>query len=152
MTDLIMEHALAGLRLATENVANLGCRANGPMSYDYCVISTRELTSLPSIAKLNRLTKSLAVLDAIIEAEWEYRHYSFNSKWGVGQEVASMRNGQGDEWFCVFSSVGVFLKGFDHESKMSPWSTEGRRVWPGVLDQIPEEFVLFAKERQRNRC
>ena len=58
------------------------------------------------------------MLDAIIMPEWDYRYYSFNSKWSAGQEMASMRNGQSDAWFCVFSDVGVFFKGFDHESHM----------------------------------
>lgn len=110
------------------------------------MISTKDLTALPSIPKLNRLTKSLAVLDAIIEPEWDYRYYSFNSKWSVGEEMASMRNGQGDSWFCVFSNVGVFLKGFDHESQMSPWNREPPQVWRGVLDEVPEKFKPFATE------
>jgi hypothetical protein len=80
--------------------------------------------------------KSLAALDAIIEPEWEYRYYSFNSKWAESEAMGSMRNGQGDEWFCVFSPVGAFLKGFDHESEMSPWNQEPKRVWPGVLDGV----------------
>ena len=72
--------------------------------------------------------KSLAVLDSIIEPDWEYRYYSFNSKWDKSEEMGSMRNGQGGAWFCVFSPVGAFLKGFDHESEMSPWSQEPMRV------------------------
>jgi hypothetical protein len=110
------------------------------------VISTRDLTVLPSIPRLNRITKSLALLDAIITPEWDHRYYSFNSKWSAGQEMASMRNGQGDAWFCVFSDVGVFLKGFDHESQMSPWSTKPTNVWRGVLDEVPDKFDPFATE------
>lgn len=54
---------------------------------------------LPSIAELRRIAQSLAVLDAILCPDWEYRYYSFNSRWGFGDEMASMRNGSGDEWF-----------------------------------------------------
>ena len=78
--------------------------------------------------------------------EWDYRYYSFNSKWSAGQEMTSMRNGQGDAWFCVFSDVGVFLKGFDHESQMSPWSAKPPQVWRGVLDEVPDRFNPFATE------
>jgi len=60
--------------------------------------------------------------------------------------MASMRNGQGDAWFCVFSDVGVFLKGFDHESQMSPCRTQPPHVWRGVLDELPEPFKPFATE------
>ena len=86
------------------------------------------------------------MLDAIVERDWEYRYYSFNSKWADYGEMASMRNGQGDSWFCVFSSKGVFLKGFAHESTMSPWNREDERVWPGVLDNVPSIFEACATE------
>jgi hypothetical protein len=62
-------------------------------------ISTRDLTALPTMETLKKLTKSLAMLDAIIMREWDYRYYSFNSKWAEGEQMASMRNGQGDGWY-----------------------------------------------------
>lgn len=52
---------------------------------------------LPDIANLKRRTKALAMLEAIVCPEWEYRYYSYNSRWSSGEEMASMRNGQGDE-------------------------------------------------------
>jgi len=110
------------------------------------MISTRNLTDLPNLETLRKLTQSLAVLDAILMREREYRYYSFNSKWGENERVASMRNGSGDEWYCVFGSPGAFLKGFDHESEMSPWAAEVPRVWPGVLDTVPDAFKSFAVE------
>jgi hypothetical protein len=110
------------------------------------VISTRDLSALPSILKLKRLTQSLAALDAIIEPTRECRYYSFNNKWDAAEQMASMRDGCGDEWFCVFSKVGAFLKGFDHESPMSPWNFDPKIVWAGVLDQVPKAFERFANE------
>ena len=110
------------------------------------MISTRNLIQLPEPQTLKKITQALAMLDAIIQREWEYRYYSFNSKWSEYEEMASMRNGEGDGWYCVFSSAGVFLKGFDHESEMSPWSREDGQVWPGVLDGIPAVFQPCATE------
>jgi hypothetical protein len=110
------------------------------------MISTRNLSALPAIEILRKLTQSLAMLDAIVEREWDYRYYSFNSKWGAGEWMASMRNAQDDSWFCVFGLPGLFLKGFDHESQMSPWNNEAHKVWPGVLDDVPEVFKAFATE------
>jgi len=86
------------------------------------------------------------MLDAIVQREWEYRYYSFNTKWADGEQMASMRNGQGDGWFCVFGAPGVFLKGFDHESDMSPWKMEVPKVWPGVLESVPEVFKPCVEE------
>jgi hypothetical protein len=108
--------------------------------------SEGNLSALPTIERLKKLTQSLAMLDAVIEREWDYRFYSFNSNWATGEVMASMRNGQGDSWFCVFGTPGVFLKGFDHESVMSPWNKKPHNVWPGVLENIPEAFKTFATE------
>jgi len=110
------------------------------------MISTRNLAELPTIDTLRKLTQSLAMLDAILMREWDYRYYSFNSKWAENQQMASMRNGQGDGWYCGFGRPGAFLKGFDHEAQMSPWSMEIPKVWPGVLDTVPEVFKCFATE------
>ena len=86
------------------------------------------------------------MLDAILMPEWEHRYYSFNSKWAENEQMASMRNGQGDGWYCGFGLPGAFLKGFDHESLMSPWTMEIPKVWPGVLETVPEVFKSFASE------
>jgi len=110
------------------------------------MISTRDLSALPTIQALKKLTQSLAMLDAIMERAWDYRYYSFNSKWAEGEQMASMRNGQGDCWYCVFGSPGAFLNGFDHESAMSPWNKETHKVWPGVLDSVPKDFKTFSTE------
>jgi hypothetical protein len=110
------------------------------------MISTRDLSGLPTIDTLKKLTQSLAMLDAVIEPEWDYRYYSFNSKWASNELMASMRNGQGDSWFCGFGAAGVFLKGFDHESAMSPWNANPPKIWPGVLESVPQAFQSFATE------
>ena len=90
--------------------------------------------------------QSMALLDAILEAEWEYRYYSFNSKWSATEQMASMRNGSGDDLFVVFDASGAFLRGFDHESEMSPWRRKPSTIWPGVLEAVPHEFSASLKE------
>jgi hypothetical protein len=110
------------------------------------VISTRNLSRLPGIEPLRALAQSLATLDAIFSIEWEYRTYSFNSRWGTGEPLASMRNGSGDGWLCVFGPLGAFLKGFAHESAMSPWRARPPKVWPGVLDSVPAAFGALLTE------
>jgi hypothetical protein len=106
-------------------------------------ISTRDLRGLPAIDELRRLCQSLAMLDAIIEPEWEFRYYSFNRRWSRGERMASMRNGQGDEWFILFDRHGAAMKGFDHES---PMADPDNCPWPGVLDSLPKAFASFRKE------
>jgi len=108
-------------------------------------ISTRELSGLADLKTLEKLTQSIAMLDAILSPEWDYRYFSFNRKWDESRDerMASMRNGSGDKYFLVFSPQGGILKGFDHEAIMSPWSRELHDVWPGVLDSCPLYLRLF---------
>jgi hypothetical protein len=104
------------------------------------MISTRDLSGLPDIDGLKRLMQSMALLDAILSPDWEYRWYSFNAKWSKGEQMGSMRNGSGDDLFALFTKDGCFLKGFWHESKMSPYRKDPKSVWPGVLDSVPAVF------------
>jgi hypothetical protein len=106
------------------------------------MISTRELTELPGVDALRRLMKSLAMLDAILCPEWDGRYYSFNKKWARGEQMGSMRDGCGNDYFALFNKHGCYLKGFHHEAAMSPYA-KGRKgqLWPGLLTVVPAEFA-----------
>ena len=110
------------------------------------MVTKKRLATIPNVESLKKLCQSLAMLDAIMSPEWDYRYYSFNSKWADGEMMASMRNGSGDEYFILFNSHGAIMKGFAHESSMSPWASDPEHVWPGVLDQVPAEFAEFLTE------
>lgn len=101
---------------------------------------------LPEIDDLKKLCQSLAMLEAILSPEWEYRYYSFNSKWAEAEMMASMRNGSGDGYFILFTAQGAAIKGVAHEAPMSSWHDEHEQIWPGVLDQVPDEFAGFLAE------
>ena len=101
---------------------------------------------LPDIPRVRDRSRSLAMLDAILSPEWEYRHYSFNASWGPAQKLASMRNGTGDDYAIVFSPAGAWIRVFDHESPMSPWTLEPPRSWPGVLYTVPTAFQACVQE------
>ncbi len=104
------------------------------------------LANLPGVESLEKLSQSLAMLDAIISPEWEYRYYSFNSKWSENEAMASMRDGSGDDYFVLFNSNGAIIKGFAHESSMSPNFNEPVEIWKGILDNVPSEFKNFLSE------
>lgn len=57
-----------------------------------------------------------------------------------------MRDGCGNDYFILFNSAGVIIKGFDHESIMSPYASNPKKVWAGVLDNVPAEFSEFLSE------
>jgi hypothetical protein len=48
-----------------------------------------------------------------------------------------MDNGSGDDFSVLFTPAGVLIRGFDHESAMSPYGTDYPQVWPGVVDDVP---------------
>lgn len=67
------------------------------------------------IDEITKKLKSIALLEAIVCPEWEYRYYSYNSRWGDGEEMASMRNGSGDEWFLWLKDGLAAIKVLCHE-------------------------------------
>ncbi len=96
---------------------------------------------LLDIEDLRRLCQSLAVLDAILCPEWEYRYFSFNATWASGEMLASMRNGEGDDWLILWSPHGAIVKGFAHGAPMARGCP-----WAGVLDNVPQEFQDFLND------
>ncbi len=99
--------------------------------------------ALPDLPTLRRLTKSLAMLDAILSPEWQYRYYSFNSQWSAGAQMASMRDGCGDDWFLLFAPWGAALKGFAHESALAKHPSFPDRV----QQSLPSSFASFLNEK-----
>jgi hypothetical protein len=101
------------------------------------------MISLPGISELRRITQSLATLDLILSPEWEYRYYSFDSKWAPDGQMASMRNGSGDEWFILFNDADwAGLKGLAHESPAAGIDGLSARLQKAV----PSKFKSFATE------
>ena len=100
----------------------------------------KDSLDLPSIPELRRVTQSLAMLDAILSPEWDYRYYSFNSAWGSGEEMASMRNGSGDDWFLLLDHAGAAIKGFAHELADTSLLSQN------IQTQVPTDFSSFLNE------
>ncbi|MBL9086481.1 MAG: hypothetical protein JNM10_05005 [Planctomycetia bacterium] len=110
------------------------------------MISTRNLLLLPDADRLRRVLQSMALLDRILCPEWEFRYYSFDAAWAPGAQMGSMRDGSGDDFFVHFSAAGCWMKGFSHESPMSPYRRSPPRPWAGVLDDVPSDFAECLRE------
>ncbi|MFJ7194066.1 MULTISPECIES: hypothetical protein [unclassified Streptomyces] len=94
---------------------------------------------LPDIPALRDRCRSMAMTEAILAPGSPYRRHGFDAHWSPGRELGWMDNGAGDEYSVIFSPEGVYIRGFDHESPMSPYAGDGS-VWPGVVDAVPEVF------------
>ncbi|TGN81431.1 hypothetical protein E5083_02625 [Streptomyces bauhiniae] len=100
--------------------------------------TVREIASLlPEPSELRAHLRALAVLDAAVCDDPQFCQYTFDPAWGPGTEAALMDNGSGDDFSVLFTPAGVLIRGFDHESEMSPYGTEDEQVWPGVIDDVP---------------
>ena len=98
--------------------------------------------SLPDIQVIRKRAQSLAMIEAIVSPDWVDRYFSFNSEWSDGEEMASMRNGQGDDWFMLFGPFGAAIKGLAHESKLA----DNNNFAAAVQLQVPKSFSSFLQE------
>lgn len=83
--------------------------------------------------------KSLALADGILEPEWEYRYFSFDSNWSENSEMASMRDGQGGHWFVLFEGDLVGYKCISPEDGLM----DNLDV---IKNEIPEQYIEFINE------
>jgi hypothetical protein len=79
------------------------------------MISTKDQSLLPDRKTLETVCKAISALDAILCQDWQYRYYSFNSKWDLNERCLQMRNGSGDEMHVLFREDGSAINGFAHE-------------------------------------
>jgi hypothetical protein len=107
------------------------------------MISTRDLRLLPDVARFHAAYQSMAMLDAIIMPEWQFRYYSFSQACSPDGHISigEMQNGSGDDLFAIFGTAGCLIRGFAHEYEMSPYSEDPPRVYPGIVDDLPPDFA-----------
>jgi hypothetical protein len=99
------------------------------------MISTKDFSLLPNKQNFQNLCKAISVLDAIICPEWEFRYYSYNSKWGEGEEFCEMRDGSGDLMNILFLENKCIISGFAHELQNNKKSE--------VTANLPEVYHEF---------
>ncbi|WP_020391094.1 hypothetical protein [Kribbella catacumbae] len=105
------------------------------------------IAQLPDIDKVRRTSRALAMLDAVLSPEADSRYFSFDARWSDTEETALMANGEGDQYWIVFSPAGAFAQGFAHESPVSPYVSDDQdTVWPGLFDGVPDVFAGALEE------
>jgi len=99
--------------------------------------------SLPDIEVLKDRMKILAALNIVMTSEdeaWLRVHSIVLDPEGL---LCAYRvdNGSGDTMFVIFSDEGCIIKGFDHESALSPYAQDEEDVWPGIYDDVPQGLL-----------
>ena len=120
--------------------------AAGPVCLDVAVTAYDVARGLPAIPDLRAHCRALAVLDVVLDPGSDDRHHLYDTAWAAGEELASLRDGSGNEYDVVFTAAGAYVRGFDHESPMSPYATDDGEPWPGVLDSVPDVFRPCVEE------
>ncbi|WP_312116544.1 hypothetical protein [Brevibacillus reuszeri] len=96
--------------------------------------------------KLKQCLLACSALDIILCSEDWLRRFQFYPHWDEGVAMASISNGAGDDMFVLFTPEGVLVKGFDHESEMSPHAREDFEVWPGIYEQVPASLLSHLED------
>lgn len=69
-------------------------------SQDLTVLS--QIHALPTPEAIYKISQSLAMLDAILDPQGEFRYFTFDQYWGEQQAMAAMRDGEGSHYFILF--------------------------------------------------
>lgn len=83
----------------------------------------------------------LAALDVILCPEEWLRVHRYEPNWTANCSLGIIDNGAGDDLYIVFAPEGAIIKGFDHESPLSPHAGEEYGIWPGVYEETPPELL-----------
>ena len=103
------------------------------------------LEALPFPDLMKRRLRMFAMLDAIVAPE--SRSFEFHPKWGPGKaQMGAFKDGEGNFFFAWFSPKGAVVRGFDHDSVMSPFRHDPPVRWPGIFDGLPKELRYVLEE------
>ncbi|KNY27587.1 hypothetical protein [Pseudobacteroides cellulosolvens] len=105
-------------------------------------------TQLPVEDKLKEILLSQAALDIIMldkEDAW-LRLTSYNKNYIDDIDMVKIDNGAGEHVYFLFAKNGTIIKGFDHESIMSPHANDECEIAKGIYDFVPDELLSLLDE------
>lgn len=82
-----------------------------------------------------------ASLEKILCDEAWLRCFNYEADWAEGIDIVTYENGGGDHVYIIFIGDAILIKGFDHESDVSPYAQDEYKVWAGMYDGVPEKFL-----------
>lgn len=106
-----------------------------------------EITMMNADALRKRM-RILAALDIIFSEEEWLRVHHYEDKLQPGVAWGSINNGAGDHLHVLFTDSGTLIKGFDHESPLSPHAREDGEIYPGMYDEVPETLMAVLRDKE----
>jgi hypothetical protein len=97
-------------------------------------------------SRIKECLRAAARADALICPEEHLRCYEFHSDWGEGIQMAKYSSSGADDLVIVFVGSAAIIKGFDHESEVSPHAQEPYGLFPGIYEGAPERLLNELKD------
>ena len=102
--------------------------------------TSKTIEGFYTIEELRKTLLILARLNVILcDDDW-LRYHKYNCGWSEKEELAEIDDGSGNNMFILFSENGCVVKGFDHESPISPHAQDVYKVWDGMYEGLPNHF------------
>ncbi|WP_405170347.1 hypothetical protein MHI12_22145 [Paenibacillus sp. FSL H8-0280] len=106
-----------------------------------------EITMMNADALRKRM-RILAALDIIFSEEEWLRVHHYEDKLQPGVAWGNINNGAGDHLHVLFTNSGTLIKGFDHESPLSPHAREDGEIYPGMYDEVPDALMTVLRDHE----
>lgn len=97
--------------------------------------------------QLQKAWRCAAECDSSITSKDWLRAFWYEPNWTEGVAMAKYDNGAGDNVVAFFKEDGrTVIKGFDHESEVSPHAREEYGIWPGIYDAMPSNLLSLVSD------
>ncbi|WP_458464111.1 hypothetical protein [Paenibacillus sp.] len=106
-----------------------------------------EITMMNADA-LRKQMRIHAALDIIFSEEEWLRVHHYEAELQPAVAWGSINNGAGDHLHVLFTNSGTLIKGFDHESPLSPHAREDGEIYPGMYDGVPEALMAVLRDQE----
>ena len=101
--------------------------------------STRRLDLLPAPGELRTRCVAIALIEGALNTDRRTRWHLIERD-GAGDVTCRVDDGSGNQALYWFGTPGSVLRGFDHESPLTPWARDPMTLWPGLYDGLPTEL------------
>ena len=100
-----------------------------------------------SASEIRHAMRCAATCDSIVTSDDWLRAFWYDEAWSMGIAMGKYDNGSGDHILAFFGEDGsAIIKGFDHESGISPHARDKYEVWPGIYDGVPPPLMNILQD------